>query len=222
MPEIPETIDRSILAPFRDQLGWKIGACSVRPYNRTETQVYGTNYLHHLYSETANSGRHVLSSSFCGMPDLSADAVCAYLHSRSPLLLMCMDTADDPNVFDVVGYSYPTVWCGTKETERSILFGYSIFKRVWGTPEASVLGMLTTAYYFLTFDLVAMHGQRYPWNHLTGKYTGQFGTRDVGVLPRFLLHKGKLVDCVLSSLLREDFEKYAQEQLTTILPLVTP
>lgn len=215
---IVEAIDRSILTPFQE-MQWRIGDVFVRVYDRKQVDVFGTNFLHYLYQQTADSGPHVLASAFCGMRDLTADAICSYLHTRQPLLLMCSDSANgDDTKFDVLGYCYPTVWFGVKgETERSILLGYCYFQSAWGTPQASVLGMLSAAYMFLTYDLVAIHGQSFEWNDLTHKFTGQYGARRTGVLPRTLPNaKGELVDCQWSTVLREDFEKYATEQLHSI------
>lgn len=214
-----EAIDRSTLSPFQS-MGWRMGSVFVRTYDRKDTAVFGTNFLHYLYEQTALSGSHVLQSAFCGMRDLTSDAICAYLHTRSPLLLMCMDDENESMPFHILGYSYPTVHFGVKgETERSMLLGYCYLRQAWGTPEATVAGMLAAAYMFLTYDLVAIHGQSYTWNQLTHRFAAQYGAHETGLLPRTLPKSGSdgsLSDCTWSTVLREDFEKYASEQLQTI------
>lgn len=219
---IVEAIDRNTLTPFQE-MQWRIANCFVRVYDRKQVDVYGDNFLHYLYQQTVDSGPNVLSTTFCGVRDLTADAICAYLHTRQPLLLLCMDSDNDPARFDAVGYLFPTVWFGIKgETERSGLIGYCFFHSVWGTPQASVLGMLALAYMFLNYDLVAIHGQSAVWNQLSHKFVEQFGVRETGILPRTLPRSdGQLEDCRWSTVLREDFEKYAREQLLSIQS-VTP
>ena len=73
--------------------------------------------------------------------------------------------------------------------------------------------MLVGIYFFHEFDLAALNGQSLPSNQLTRKFLRQFGVRDTGVIPKFLLHEGRLVDCKLSSLSRSDFESYVARTL---------
>jgi RimJ/RimL family protein N-acetyltransferase len=158
------------------------------------------------------------------MQDLSLDAICAYLHTRNPLLLMCMDNPSDPTKFDVIGFSFPSIWCGgfqsdaVPDPDRSMLMGYVMFRPYYGTPEANVCMTLTGLYFFHKFKLVSISGQSYTFNHLTRKFLAQFGAKDVGVLPRFLNLNGKLVDCHLTCLLREDFERHLAASLTIPVP----
>lgn len=73
--------------------------------------------------------------------------------------------------------------------------------------------MLGLSYLFLNYNLQAIHGQRLPWNNLTSRFMSRFGFRDTGVVPRYMMYENTLTDCVVSSLLREDFESYARKSL---------
>lgn len=199
-----------------------MGNCCVRVYDRRQPEFWGVHFLESLYDQCASS--NVLFDLFCGMIDLSSDAICSYLHTRSPLLVMCVDSEDpqhDRNtVFTTAGFAFPTINIGgfpildprtnaAVKSESAMVLGYGYLKPWWGTKESVMLGMLTLAYFFENHNLTAVHGQSYPWNGLTAKFTSQFGVKPTGTLPRFLqTAEGKLVDCNLSTLLREDFEEY--------------
>lgn len=219
-----------ILSIFRND-GWRIGNCSVRVYDRRKPELWGVHFLEGLYDQCVAS--NVLYDLFCGMIDLSSDAICSYLHTRSPLLVMCVDSEDPQhignNVFTTAGFAFPTINIGgflmpnpepngkPLSSESAMVLGYGYLKPWWGTKESVILGMLTLAYFFENHNLTAVHGQSYPWNGLTAKFTSQFGVKPSGTLPRFLqTAEGKLVDCNLSTLLREDFEEYVN---TTIRKL---
>ena len=199
------------------------GACSVRVYDRRDVTTYGTDFLHKLYDASLASAPSrpygILEEALCGFTDLTADAVCAYLHTRSPLLLMCVDKSDAQGGFEVIGFSFPTIWAGPAQGKidpdpgRSMLMGYVIFRSAWRSPEAVVCMMLTGIYYFHQFNLLNIQGQRLPWNHLTAKFLAQFGTRDVGVLPKFLFDGKKMVDSIQSCLDRTLFEDYVRKVL---------
>jgi hypothetical protein len=192
-----------IFEPFKLD-NYTFGDCSVRAYDRRDTATYPDDFLLQLYRAMKASG--TLSVTFCGMTDLSAPAICAYLSTRSPLLLMF---ADDT----VIGFSFPAFWVGSKSAEQSMCIGYTAFKQAWGMPELAVCMMLTAIYYFSEFNLRSICGQRYAFNHLTAKFLQQFGVRETGYLPDFLLYDGKLVECRLSNLSRSDFEQYVSRTL---------
>ena len=212
-------VSDSILSVFKSD-DYTLGACSVRVYDRSRRDIYGDNFLYKLWCDTLNSSHppgtsDVLKRVFCGMDDVSSDAICAYLHSRIPLLLLCVNYPS-PKPFDVIGYVFPSVYLGTPKTERALLAGYCFFKPWWGTPESTVLGMLSIGYLFHELNLQALHGQRYATNVLTARYMNQFGSRDVGRIPKFIVSEGKLQDCIVSTLLREDFEAYCERQLLSL------
>lgn len=208
---------------------YQFGACSVRVYDRKDIASYGDNFLHELYEcciSSAPSRPHgILPESFPGLLDLSADAICAFLHTRNPLLLMCVDK-DEPDTdgaeFDVIGFSYPVIWTGpstnsipanTPDPGRSLIKGYAFFRPAWRTPELSVCMMLSGIYFFHTYNLLTIHGQSIPSNHLTRKFLAQFGVKTVGTLPKFIYDGKQMVDSVQSCLTREDFEAYVRQVL---------
>jgi len=196
---------------------FRFGACSVRVYDRRDTATFPDDFLLQLYRAMKSSG--TLAITFCGMADLSASAICAYLSTRSPLLLMCVDKLDNQGGFEVIGFSFPTVWAGPAQGRidpdpgRSMLMGYTCFKQWYRTPETVVSMMLTGIYYFHTFNLLNIQGQSYPYNRLTRKFLAQFGTKDVGILPKFLFDGAKMIDSVQSCLDRSDFESYVRRTL---------
>ena len=219
----------SILDALRED-NFTLGNCSVQIYDRKRVDIWGTNYLHHIYGECLRSRpTHpygILPESFCGMTDLSADAICSYLHSRPVLLLLCVHTSAAE--FTPVGFAYPTTFCGaplnlsapippaTTVAERSMFAGYAFFRPWWGKPEIEVLGMLGLAYFFTRFSLIAVHGMRYPENGLTAHFMQRYGSREVGRIPYYMLNDGKLDSCVVSTLLRTDFEQYCRRAILSL------
>lgn len=211
----------SILSIFASD-NWRFGNCTVRVYDRRKPEIWGIHFLEQLYDQCREY--RILSDMFCGMIDLSSDAICSYLHTRVPLLIMCVD-ADSGNPggpFTTAGFAFPTISIGgfpipnpvgaNLRSEAAIVAGYGYFRPYWGTPESVVLGMLTLAYFFENHNLTAIHGQSYPYNALTAKFTAQFGVKETGNVPRFLqTQEGKLVNCRLSTVLREDFENYVRD-----------
>ena len=192
---------------------YHFGSCSVRVYDR---KLGPDDFLLQLY----RSSLPRLASTFCGMTDLSSAAICAYLSTRSPLLLACADNPGMPGGLEVIGYSFPTIWAGPRmgsidpDPGRSMFLGYTFFKPWWGKPEISVCMMLTGIYYFHEFGLLSIGGQRLECNRLTSKFLSQFGVVDTGYIPDFLMHGGKMVKCCLSSLSRSDFESYVRHTLS--------
>jgi hypothetical protein len=133
---------------------------------------------------------------------------------------------------EIAGFTYITTMVGVPYDfsnfggpqpggPRAALAAYAFFRPWWGSTEQHVLAMLGLAYLFHTFKLTAIHGQRNIRNALTARFMSKFGFRDTGVIPRFLMDwvppadipvRGKLVSCVVNSLLREDFEAYVTNQ----------
>ncbi len=208
--------------------GYRFGNCSVRVYDRTNVDLYGRELLRDMYmgclSAAPNRPLGILPEAFCGMTDLSCDAISAYLAGRNPVLLMCVDNPLLSTGFDVIGFSFPTIWAGVKQGTvdpdpgRSMFMGYVIFRPYWAQPESVVSMMLTGVYYFHTYNLLSINGQRYPWNHLTAKFLSQFGTRDTGIIPNFIVSGNRVVDCVVSSLARADFETYVTKTIAGCTP----
>jgi len=217
----------SILDVFK-QDGWRFGYCSVIVYDRHREDIFGRHFLRDLYDGSAAAG--ILGDLFCGMTDLSADAICGYLSTRNPLLILAVDRDyADGRAWETAGFAFPTVMVGgrlvpsvatgepPRQTEKSILIGYGFLREWWGKPEITVLAMLMSAYFFVTQNLVALHGQSYPWNRLTSKFIRKFGAYESGRIPKFLdTRDGVLVDSVVSTLMREDFESYVRKTLLQI------
>lgn len=218
----------SVLSIFESD-NYRLGNCSLKVYNRRDPAFtkHFTSLPLHLYLKSQASSPHFLRDTFCGMRDLSSDAICSYLASRAPLILMCVDRPiireGDPE-FSIAGYAFPTVWCGSTPSAtaanttlhphgRAALMGYAVFREFWGKPEATVLGMLSAAYFFASFGLTALHGQRYSHNDVSSRWLARYGGRSVGPIPRFLLLGEELIDMYIDTILREDFEVYVNQLL---------
>src|SRR5437588_3452336 len=209
----------SILNALKDDL-YRIGDLQVLLYDKARVNIFPEGYLSKLYQLCKLSGRRnklgILPQLFCGMPDLSHDAITTYLASR-PVLVFVIWSGES---FFEAGFAFPTALpvAGNRVgPERSLFVGYGMFKGVWGKPEAEILGMLGLAYFFLEYALGAVHSVRYCWNDLTARFVRRYGFRDVGTIPRYMLEDGKLVPAVASSLLVEDFEFYVERKLVELL-----
>lgn len=210
------TGSESILDIFRLD-DWRIGDCQVKLYDRRDVRTYGTNYLHHLYSECLRSRPTdpygILPDLMCGFSDISADAVCSYLANK-PIALLCVHTS--ATEFTPAGFCWPTEIIRA-QSANSAFCAFTFFRPWWGTPECTVLGMLGIAYLFHTNSLTAIHGQRYATNEPAARWMRQFGARDIGIVPYLLRsHTGTLGACTVSTLLRTDFEAYTRKQLITL------
>ena len=208
--------DSILLALKNDD--YRLGNCQILLYNRNRPEIWGEGYLSKLYQACKLSGRRpglgILPSLFCGMDDLSHDAITSYLHNR-PVIIPGLWAS--PNLFMEKGLAFPSHWPyligkGSSE-EKAGFFGYGFFKSVWGTPQAEILMMLGLAYFFCELDLVAIHGLRYTQNELTARFTRKFGFVENGTIPRYMSRDGKLVSAVSSTLFLETFEKYVEKKL---------
>lgn len=206
---------------------YHFGRCSVRVYDRRDTSMFADDFLLQLYRATKES--RSLYRTFCGMADLSAPAICSYLASRSPLLLMCVDNdndddSGDDNVvpsggFTVIGYAFPTIVVGPRKGSmspdpgRTMFAGYSAFKQWYRTPELVVCVMLAMIYYFREFGLLSIQAQSYTWNRDSLKFLSQFGMLDMGVIPNLLFDGKQLADSHQSCLYYGMFEDYVRRVL---------
>lgn len=181
---------------------------------------------------------------FCGMTNLGPDAISKYLSERAVCVVgewrsdqtTCYVTdgsspevryEEGPERFHPLGYCFPSTPVTTSplsltsQPVNSVFAGYTIFSEAWRTPQQRVLMFLGLAWLFSTFSLAAIHGSRYGDNHLTARWTRQFGFRDCGTLPHCLTAAadptGPLVPATFSALLREDFERLLRETLTLVL-----
>lgn len=200
----------------------------------------------------------ILPDAMCGCVDLSRDAILAYWYTRR-ISLVVLTRSLYPEMFpesspcwdnralladgsEIIGFTYLTNIIGTpanflnqtKEAQmkgpRAAVAAYVFFRPWWGTAEQDVDMMLGLAYLFHTYNLKAIHGQRYTRNALTANYTGKFGFRDMGTIPYFLLDRrdgkdygeAQLVPCTVTTLTRDDFNTYIQNQFIGVDDTVTP
>ena len=205
----------SVLLALKED-GYRIGNCQVVLYDRKRVDVFPAvicpSYATLQRIRPSQSKLGILPNLFCGMQDLSHDAITTYLANRPVLVLGIWTSAEE---FLECGMAFPSTLPVTGNPtgpERSMFAGYGFF-RLWGQPEAEILGMVGLAYFFNEFQVTAIHGLRYRENGLTARFVGQFGFKDNGFIPRYMMQDGKLVGAVCSTLLIEDFENYVGRKL---------
>ena len=195
--------------------GYRSGNCQALLYDRRRTDLFPEGYLGKLYGLCLESGRRnprvLLDSMFGGNPESTFDGIVPFLAQR-PLVIVGMWEGE---TFREGGFAFPVVFCGTQQTERSCFAGYGFLRWTYGTAEIDAMMVLGLAMLFQEFNLSAVHGTRFPENALTKKFTERFGFRQVGEIPKYQLRGEKLVPAVVSTLLREDFERIAAEHLAS-------
>lgn len=206
----------SILDVFATD-NYRLGDVQVIPYDRKRVDVFGTNHLHWLYGKCLESRPSspwgVLPEAFCGLTDLSADAICSYLANKQ-VVLLCVHTS--PTEFTPAGFCWVTEIIKSPSAS-SAFAAFTFFRNWWRTPESIVLGMLGIAYLFRHYSLTAVLGQRYAGNAVAARFMRQYGARDCGTVPYLLrTHDGRLESCTVSVLRRTDFEQYCIRQLLTL------
>lgn len=196
------------------QDGYQIGNCRMIQYSRNDQSVLKAGFLGELYfALTQNryskrSGMGTLESLFCGMQDLSYDAIVSYLAGRAVSVL----GVQDGDNFQMAGFFFPTVIMGAG-TDRSCFGAYGFLPRWWGSEEQEVLTAIGLAALFSELNLLSVLGVRYSDNELTAKFMSRFGFRDCGTLPHYLAKRGKLVSATVSELSRDRFEGVLTEML---------
>lgn len=185
---------------------YRLGDYQVFKYDRNDP-LFGDEYLVRLYhlcrESKRRSGDGILSAIFAGNPPSNLDSIVTYLHQHPPIVFGEWQGEQ----FVESGFAFPVIACGTPDTQRSLFAGYGIFRHAWGKPETKIMVMLGLAFLFQELNLVALHGTRYAENILTERFMSQFGFQRIGVIPQYQLKDGKLVDGVVTTLLREDFER---------------
>ena len=71
--------------------GYRWSHCQVLRYDRFDTVTFPQPYLPMLWRRTGESGRSLmggLPNLFCGMADLSMDAICKYLHDQGVFIVV--------------------------------------------------------------------------------------------------------------------------------------
>jgi len=192
---------------------YRIGDLQALRYDRTKPPFFD-GYLGKIYTlclqSKRRSGDGIVTAIFGGNPPSTFDAIVSYLAQR-PVIVM--GEWQEDGSFQEGGFAFPLLTCGTVETERAMFAGYGFFSHTWGKPELPVMAMLGLAYLFNEFNLKAIHGTRYPDNFLTSRFLAQFGCKEVGEIPYYQLRGARLVPAVVSTILREDFERYVEEFL---------
>lgn len=193
--------------------GYRLGDYQAIRYDR-ESSLFGDSYLSRLYGlcrdAKRRSGDGILTTIFGGNPPSNFDAIVSYLAAR-PVIVMGEWVEGE---FREAGFTFPLITCGAPGIpEKAIFAGYGFFPHVWGTPELPVMAMLGLCYLFQEFDVKAIHGTRYEENALTWRFTQQFGFKETGRVPYYQLKNGKLVDGIVTTLLRVDFEQYVEQFL---------
>lgn len=225
-PDLADALDDPLLWLKYQDYSW--GGCQARPYRRGQPQEFLPQpYLPYLWQQTRDSGRSRLGglpALFCGMSDLSVDAITSYLAGRLVLVLgewrgnsTVIDPADplpenlesllQPE-FVALGFAFPAgvpIVTSRDADANSMFIGYTFFQPAWRTPQQTVLMYLGLAYFFQEFRLVSMHGIRYADNRLTARLAGKFGWQDLGTVPNYMLREatGELAAATISTLSRE-------------------
>lgn len=228
------------------------GPCQAILYDRTRTGLFpGPSYLTTLYERCRLSGRRthdhelgILPSLFCGMKDLSCEAVVSYLGGLPVVVVgewrQAWRSAPDiespgektyevntmiPLSFVPLGFCFPTgpvilARADRQQQNRNSLFaGYCFFEEAWRTPQQEVLMWLGLSYLFVEFRLAAIHGVRFADNFLTRRFASRFGFRDLGMIPNYLyrVETGDLAAAVVSSLDRGVFEERLRAVLANLV-----
>jgi hypothetical protein len=200
---------------------YRLGQLQALPYVRNRTDIFPHDLLPQLYSRSRSA--HILSRVFCGMRDLSADAIIPYLASKPVTLLVRWD--DSNARYDVLGYSFIVTWIGVPPPEpgpRSAFAAYGYFPESWGSPDITTLSMLGLAYMFHFYKLQSIGGQRHNANVLTARFMRQFGFRDLFTMPEYLLDRRadgalEMADCTISRLTRAEFVEYVERRLVEMV-----
>lgn len=207
-----ETIPMSALEVLKSE-NYRLGNVELLIYDQARASIFRPPFMSFLYGKCIESGKTFLPRLFCGQRDLSHDAITTYLLQR-PVMIPVHWT--DETHYDAIGFAFPVLTdphLSIKSPVRSGFCAYGMFKRWWGQPEEEVGTMLGIAYMFNEWNLAAIHGISYVENRLTRAYMRRFGFVQTGFVPRYQFQNGTLVPGVVTSLLKEDFERYVEHQL---------
>lgn len=214
--------------------GYRWGDCCAIKYDPARTDLFpGPSFLVSLYERCREAGGGklgplgIVPALFCNMRDVSCEAVVAYLH-RVPIIVvgewrrqrvrqvlehgeLYADTGEP--FFHPLGFTFPTgevmmASLALQPSNRNAIFaGYGFFEDSWRTPQQTVCMYLGLSYLFQEFKLGAIHGTRFADNHLTARFAGKFGFRDVGHLPCSIYRytTGDLAAMTVSTLSRQTF-----------------
>lgn len=222
MTSIPDPIAHVASLDFR----W--GQLQAIRFDASKTDLFPEKYLIHLYDLTRASGRSRLGSLpmlFCGMTDLSCEAIVAYLRTLPLIVLGEWRPYEEPagdgsRVLSTSFEFHPLGYCflatltssrlSTDTDPHNFAFGaYTFFQEAWGSSRQLVLTYLGIAALFSMFRLRVLGGSRYTSNQLTARWMRRFGFRDLAELPSFLLDSatGDTVPATFSILERVTFAR---------------
>lgn len=208
--------------PFLDAIkldNYRYGDCQAIVYDRKLTSTFKPGYLGKIYdglcgnrfSRRDPNGTGILEALFCGMSDLSWDAIVSYLATRPMAVLGMWRQDGDKEVFEPAGIEFVATYVGSGD-QKACFAGYGFLPKFWGTDEQETLTYMGIALLFQELDVLAVHGIRYADNELTARYMARFGFRDTGRLPQYMMKRGKLVEAVTSTLSRETFEAKLEQR----------
>jgi hypothetical protein len=207
---VSDSLDRIAESSYR----W--GDCQAILFDPARTDVFPGLYLSSLWHKCRNSGRAklgILEPTFCGMKDLSHDAIVSYLHTKKLTILgewQMVDVGAGEAMrqeFVPLGFCFLATACEGKSS-NSAFGAYAFFRSAWRTPQQTVLSALGIAYLFREYRLSSLHGIRYADNKLTARWMAGFGFRDLAEIPDSIVRygTGELEPSVVSTLSRKDFE----------------
>jgi hypothetical protein len=204
----------SLIAAFKAD-NFRVGDCQAIEYHRTNTQIFQPGFLGELYfmlkgnRYNKREGDGILQTLFCGMKDLSYDAIVSYLAGR-PIVALGVWVSEKS--FKLAGFCFPTIMIGEGD-QKAAFAGYGFLREFWSSDEQEVLAALGISVLFSELNLLSLHGMRYAGNAATARFMERFGFKDVGTIPHYMLRRGKLVEGVVSTLSRERFEEVLAEML---------
>jgi hypothetical protein len=199
-----------ILDDFKSEK-YRIGDLQVLPYHRHDP-FWGESYLSDLYfalgaGRRSSFRRENLQMLLCGTSDLSLPSVLSFFAKQNLVVMGKWENG----VFRTAGACWVGQVAGTKE--KSGFGAYAFLRWSWGTYDQQVMVMLGVAYLFNELDLCYIHAQRYADNHVSKRFLDKIGFKDVGVVPKLLPRNDALIDGVVSSLSREDFERNCMQRI---------
>lgn len=165
------------------------------PY-KDHRHVFPDDLFVHLYAHMLKD--QTLDTVFAGMPQVTLNRFVAYL-SKQPVVIYLIK----PN--DVVGFGWITQSEGI-DGARKASFGFTFFRKYWGTELVRDLCWLSLAWWFHELRVDILYATSLKKNRLAINFSRNFGFSHVGVLPMFFEKDGALVDGTLIYLKRSDFD----------------
>jgi len=204
----------SLIEAFKSD-HYRIGNLQAIEYNRNDPTVFKPGFLGELYfllrgnRYSKRDGDGILSALFCGMKDLSYDAIVAYLSTKP---IICLGEWLNEHSFKLLGFTFPVQLVG-EPGQRAAFGAYGFLREAWGTEQQEILASLGLCVLFSELNLLSIHGIRYHENAQTAKFMERFGFQDVGTIPHYMMKRGKLVSGVVSTLSRDRFEEVLAQML---------